>query len=362
MKRVVSVTKCNSYNEEKVSEAVNKCVNLLGGWSKFIKRGDKVLVKPNLLSEKPPSKAVTTHPIIVKTVLKQVIRLKATPVIADSPPLQNAVFIAKKCGIKNVCDELGVEIRTLTNPIKVRKRSKDFIISADLKNFNKVINLPKLKTHSLALMTGAVKNVFGCVPGKIKSEVHAKLPSAYDISKYFYELLMIIKPVLNITDAIVGMEGEGPGSGTPVKLGYVTASSDALALDFINAKLMGFKPRDVPLINYAIKELSYSYESIEVRGDELIPKNVKKPVANPLIGLLTRYMRNFFISKPSVLKDKCAGCAGCARVCPVHAITMRGGKPVFDYKKCIACYCCQEVCPAHAIKINKNFIARLFGV
>ncbi|MEK7850588.1 MAG: DUF362 domain-containing protein, partial [Deltaproteobacteria bacterium] len=175
MSKVV-LKRCPDYDPEKVYNSIAESVELLGGISSFVKRGEKLLLKPNLLSAKAVEKAVTTHPAVIEAVIRLVKDSGAKPFIGDSPGIGSAEQVAAKSGIKKVADRYGVQIVNLSDGIQVENRKGKMFKRLDLSKTayeaDGIINLPKLKTHVMMTMTLGVKNLFGCVPGKRKISWH----------------------------------------------------------------------------------------------------------------------------------------------------------------------------------------------
>jgi len=358
----VSIAKCNSYSEKQVQKAVEKAVGELGGIKSFVKKGQKVLLKTNLLSAKKPEEAVTTHPAIVKAVAMLCKKAGAKVFIGDSPAEKDFLKAAESAGIAKVCKQAGAKLVELSNPVDRKSKNafaaESLKVSAKLGEFDAIINLPKLKTHVFTGYTGAVKNLYGCVPGKIKGSYHLKFPSPDSFSKMLLDLHSIVKPRLSIMDAVVGMEGEGPSAGKPKKIGLVIASESAFALDFIALKAVGIKPAKIPTAGLAQRFGLEDYSKIELCGDSVELPFVKgfKPskAFNYGIGALkaiTKHFRKIFGKKPSIINEKCIACGKCFETCPADAIVyFEGKKPEFDYKACIRCFCCMEICPQKAIE------------
>ena len=228
MGTTVSIVKCDDYESEKVYQKVKDGLNLLGGIGSFVNEGDQVLLKPNFLVGRSPDRCVNTHPAIVRAVAKSVLEAGANPMIGDSPQLGSALKVAEKCGVAEIARELGIEIVEF-EPIEVMhpggKYFKHFVLGKAVLEADKIINLPKLKTHNLTFLTLAVKNIFGCVPGARKAQWHVRTSqkgNAY-LSRMLLDLYTLINPALSIVDGIVSMEGKGPGSGKPRKLGLISA-------------------------------------------------------------------------------------------------------------------------------------------
>jgi len=210
--------------------------------------------------------------------------------------------------------------------------------------------------------TGAVKNMFGCIPGGGKSKKHAIAPNEDMFGKLLIDIYQNIIPHLNIMDAIIGLEGNGPGSaGTPKKVGLIIASKNAVALDIEASRIIGYNPMEIKTTEYAIKrKLFTKIEDVDVIGEKNQKINFEKPtmqsnLSKKIPAPIVKFIFNLTSVKPYVKKNKCKKCNVCANVCPVNAITLKP-YPKFDRKKCVLCYCCHENCPYNAIKLSKSTI------
>jgi len=360
----VAITECKDYSS--VDNAVKDCLDRLGGIGKFVKKSDKVLLKINQLSAKKPEDAVTTHPLFVAAVIKEVRGAGGDPSVGDSPAMHSLETVAKKSGIYDICSEMNVPLVELDDPDVVEnegKRVRSFKISKKLQNFEVIINLPKLKTHSLTGLTCAVKNLFGCIPGKIKGGYHLRFQNPHDFSEMLLDLHEVIKPNLTIVDGVIGMEGQGPGAGDPREIGVIIAGENALAVDTVVMSIVGMRDKEVPTVFFAKKRgFPGAYmNNIEVVGVEIQKvrvKNFKRPksMMNKIPPFFFKMIKKVFTAKPVVIAEKCIGCRNCKNICPNHAIEMVENIPKFDYNKCIRCYCCHEICPEKAIPLKKGFI------
>jgi uncharacterized protein (DUF362 family)/NAD-dependent dihydropyrimidine dehydrogenase PreA subunit len=378
----VSIVSCQSYDERETSEAVAQALGLLGGLKEFIRPGDKVLLKPNLLSARTPEEGITTHPSIVKAVIEEVKKCGGEALVGDSPGGLAArnVFekVASKSGIKQVCQETGARLVNLGESAaevenKQGKLFKRFALSGTLVEVDAVINLPKLKTHQFMTLTVGIKNLFGLIPGLQKAEFHLKVPDRTDFADMLVDLYLAVKPVITLTDAVVVMEGAGPSAGTLRTLGLILASDDALALDLVASKILGFDPDKVPTNRAALNRglANGDLSRIEIRGlmvEQVRVKDFIKPegaVQDRFPSAFVRKTKNLISPKPAVDKAVCTGCKVCGESCPINAITYTqsagGSTPEFDYEACIRCYCCQELCPESAIKLKTNWLGRLFS-
>lgn len=365
----VSVVRCSSYEQDIVDNSLKACLEPLGGLKSFLKPRQRVLIKPNLLYGKTPEHAVTTHPSVLKAIIKEVRSIGAMPEVGDSPGLQSLHNAAEKSGINALCQELQVPLVELDDPLeKDGAHIKSLSISRKVLSYDAVINVPKLKTHMFTGYTGAVKNLYGCVPGKIKSSYHLRFQDNLLFSDMLLEINGIVRPCLSIMDAVVGMEGQGPGSGAPRQIGLVLASTDAVALDTVACTIISMGPdealtlaaaqkrglpearlENIRIIGPAIKELLITDFRRAHSGLNSVPKSFRVAA------------KNLFTARPACIPDLCIGCRQCHDICPATAIDMVDKKPRFDYSKCIRCFCCHEICPQKAIMLKQGLIARATG-
>lgn len=370
----VAIKKCASYEKRAVLEAVAGCLALLGGMEKFVKRGERVLVKPNLLGPKPPEAAVTTHPEVVRAVLALIKEAGACPVVGDSPGLGSARKAAEKSGILEVCSEMGVELIELKDLVVADnpkgRTFRKLEVAREALDAGSIINVPKLKTHAQMYLTMAIKNLFGCVPGKLKAQWHL---SAGVESRHFasmlLELCVFLSPRLSIMDAITAMEGNGPGSGDPRHLGLIFAAENPVALDAVASAVVGASAHDVPLL-MAAKEaglseaeaannlvLGENIESVRVRGFKFPPLSSTN-FTERLPWFIDRPLRKALTARPHIENKKCTLCGVCVAVCPA-GVMEKTGRIEITYDRCIRCYCCQEMCPEGAISAKEGWLKRL---
>lgn len=358
----VVIEKCLSYSEAEV--AIANGLEKLGGIEKFISKGDKVVIKANLLQARSPEEAITTHPDVVRAVVRQLKKLTDHVAILDSPGIAGNVQgwqkIVDKTGMKKISEEEGVSLVMGGNHREIEYKegiiAKKFVLADEVFQFDKIVNIAKLKTHSLTVYTGAVKNMFGLIPGRIKSKMHVHYQTPESFSKMLLDLYNVKKADLNIIDGVEGMEGQGPSAGDKRHFGVIGLSQDALALDYVIAKGLNL---DVPMIKIA-KERNMIVD-VEVVGE--FKSDIKPPKASiieTLVWPVAGNIRRKLSSKPALAQDKCTRCASCFKICPVDAIKMLP-YPSFDYSKCIRCYCCHEICPEKAIFLKKSFAQKVLG-
>jgi uncharacterized protein (DUF362 family)/Pyruvate/2-oxoacid:ferredoxin oxidoreductase delta subunit len=372
MKSSVSIVRCQSYDEGKVLEGLRQTITLIGGIENFVKSGDHVLLKPNLLYGKPPEKAVTTHPSIIKGMIQIVREAGGVPFIGDSPSIGSLAKAAEKAGIKRVAEETDCPLKEFNDPIvpkdKYGKFFKHLEIDLSVLEADVVINLPKWKTHAQMLLTLGVKNLLGCVPGPKKALWHLRAGESRKVfAQILFDIYRMIQPSLTILDGIVGMEGNGPGSGDPIPLGLILASRDPLSIDQIVCDLLGIQRKSIPTNQVAIEE-GIGGNWIEVVGESIeeskIPHFKLPPpsgVSWNLPGFLRRRLKHALTSKPWIEDHLCEGCERCIEICPPKVLKKKGDRFVFDYDECIRCFCCQEVCPAGAISIKQGWALKLIS-
>jgi len=372
MKPRVSLRAAADYQRPVIEKALQEVLAPLGGMETFVKPGQKVLLKPNLLSAKAPEKAVTTHPEVVRAVILAVQQAGGIVSVGDSPGVGAPRQVAAKSGILAVVEETGARFAPFTESVKVRPTGTTFHeleIARDLLDADVVINLPKLKTHQMMGLTCAVKNLFGAVVGMRKPRLHLQAGT----DKAFFALMLLelaehIRPALTIVDAVVAMEGNGPGSGDPVHIGALLAGADPLAIDTVAADLVRMHPDQIwpQKIAQQTGRHGSRLDEVELSGDDpagLRPTSFRpSKVADVNFGLppwLKNRLRRSLSALPEVDRPICEACGLCAKHCPPEAMRIKDGRLIIDYKRCIGCFCCQELCPKNAILTKQGLLLRL---
>ncbi|KRQ88017.1 Electron transport complex subunit RsxB [Caloramator mitchellensis] len=379
MERVI-LSKCEDYEKERVYKAVDRLFELYGGINKIVNKGERVFLKINLVMKKNPEEAATTHPMVVEAVAKKLVDFGCEVVIGDSPggPYNEKILksLYKVCGIEEAAINAGAILNFDCS-------SEDFDTPENciVKKLNmikppfdcdKIITISKLKTHGMAVYTGAVKVLFGMIPGFLKAEYHFKMPEIKDFSNLLVDICETVKPSFSIIDGIVGMEGDGPTAGVPIKTELLLASDNPYYLDVVGAYLMGLKSKDVPTIQRSVERnlCTGKIEDIQIVGEDLekFAKQYKIPdtrSVNFFRGRVPKRLEEFltYYLSPRPVFDfqTCIGCRNCYESCPPKAIKMINNKPHVDYKSCIRCYCCHELCPKKAVTIYKNkLLSKIF--
>lgn len=368
---IVSVVKCQDYDYEKVIKSVSDCLNNIEGLNK-IEKGSKVLVKTNLLKRNKPEDAVTTHPFVVEGVVRYLQSKGCSVIVGDSPggPFNERILksIYDAAGILGVAERTGCELNydTSTKDIfnenaKVLKNMK--IVKA-FDEVDYVISCAKLKTHVMMKYTGAVKNLFGVIPGVIKAEYHFKMNEENHFANVLIDICDYVKPVFSIIDGIDCMEGDGPSSGDVRRVGIIMAAQNPYLLDYVATTIVGIDSYIVPTIEQSLERGLFNPKDYEVSGVDLDTLDIepfKMPHStgvNFVEGRVPKFVENFIMSSlrpiPVINYDECISCAICADNCPPKIISMDSKKPVINTKKCIRCFCCHELCPKKAIVVKKH--------
>lgn len=342
--------------------------------------GKRVLLKPNLLAKHTPERAVTTHPAMVRAVIRAVRRRGAASItVADSP---GGVYnpgilrsIYKVSGLTDVCREEGAALYTDCKSREVPAKGqmvKQFTLLEPVLDCDVIINLPKLKTHMMTGLSAATKNLFGCIPGLQKAEWHMRFPDKERFGGMLVDLLCTVKPGFAILDGILAQEGDGPAGGTPRMVGIVAAAEDHLQMDLALCRMLGIRPKDVPYLNAAISRglCPEQFDPACAKGEGELCRPIpgyrlpsswgsvdfadKAPRA---VRWAVHAVERLLAPRPVINKSRCIGCGKCAEICPQHTITVQG-KAHIHAARCIRCFCCHEMCPVKAIDTRRSFLLK----
>lgn len=356
----VAVLWCPSYEKE-LESVIKKAFYHINF---NVKPHSKVLLKPNVLGTFRPEEAVTTHPSVIDAVCK-VLREKSAEIYigdssGDTARRGSTSRAFKVSGIEEVANKNkavlvnfdNTELLKVANPDN--KILKEAYIPKIIREADIIINLPKLKTHNFLGYTGAVKNLFGTIPGTKKSIMHFVMGNPEKFAEMLTDLHNLVKPDFHILDGVTGLEGNGPFRGTPKQSSLIVASRNAFALDVVASGLIGYKPYDIMTNKAALKR--GIVPDIEVIGDRV--KAVYKKPPKIVTGILT-YMpsflkREFYKNTFHIDSDKCRDCEMCVEKCPTRAIISRNNIKIIDQKKCINCNRCYEICAKNAVVIKRG--------
>ncbi len=323
----------------------------------------KVLIKPNVLRSSDVNEGIVTNPALLRAVVEKVETLKpASLIVGDNPGLMSYGANEQSFEKTGLMDAAKDYYRNIGNESAEIKFNPEFMpsvsVSRAVMDADVIISLPKFKTHGLTVITGAIKNSYGIMPGAQKAALHKAAGNPARFHDVIVDVFMIRPPDLFIVDAVVGMEGNGPASPDLRDIGLTLASDNAVALDSVIATLMGCDPAQLLFLQKAKKSGlgDYDMNKIEIIGQLNPIPNFKLP---PMSGdaifsnlTIQEIMTQKIMLRPKVDGDLCSGCGTCVDQCPVSALSMADSLPQVDPEKCITCFCCQEMCPEHAITLR----------
>ncbi len=326
-------------------------------------KGKKVLLKPNVLRGSRADEGIVTHPTVLRAVVEKVESMAPTSiVVGDNPGLfgyganeacfaETGLMEAAKGYYRNIGNDSH---KVDFNPKYMPQVSlSQAVFDADI-----IISLPKFKTHGLTVITGAIKNSYGLLPGAQKAKLHQASGGPEGFQEVVVEVFALRKPDLFIMDAVVGMEGNGPASPDLRDIGLILASDNAVALDSVVAHMMGCVPKQMPFLQKA-QEMGLGQchlDQIEVIGQLVQIPDFKLPPSigdeRPGVDALRALLNSKAGVKPTADPALCTACGTCVEQCPVQALSMNDNLPQVDKEVCIACFCCQEICPEKAISLQ----------
>lgn len=375
MKTRVSVIRCPDYEGPGLRDALERSLALIGGAERFPKRGSKVFVKINHLSPgSPAERAIVTHPRFTREILRLLKDLSLDIRVGDDIA-SNGDGGFEISGYADMCREMGIRLVNLKSGGFTEVPCAGAVldrahISTIVHDSDFIINLPKLKTHSLTAFTGAVKNMFGVIPSGQRHMNHGLYPRNEDFSRLLVDILSACAPDLTIMDGIVAMEGPGPSGGRPRRTGLILAGEDPVAIDAAAQAILGFGPDEVLTTKYASERGigTGDLDFIQVLGETIDSAKVEKfrkavlPVSilsKKLPAALYGRISSRLVLNPEVIRASCTGCRECALICPKSAVRMDEGRAFILRKSCIHCLCCHEVCRHDAIRLRQSATGRI---
>jgi uncharacterized protein (DUF362 family)/Pyruvate/2-oxoacid:ferredoxin oxidoreductase delta subunit len=357
------IVRTATYQNDLLRPLIFEMMEVMGGSE--IRKGSRVLIKPNLLSPALPRQAVLTHPSVVRAAVEYCNERGVRPLVADSPAMGSFDLILRMSGIRDALRGLDCECRPFERSIRVDigEPFGAIEIAEDAVRADFIVNLPKLKTHSQMLLTLAVKNLFGCIIGYRKPEWHMR--AGVDRQAFGRLIALIgrtLRPAFNILDGVLAMEGQGPGmGGIPRELGIVIAGRDPFAVDRAVCRMVGLDPEELPVLK-AAREMGFPAPEAEIDGCPPSIPDFRLPRLTPLIygpKFLHGFIRRQVLQRPVCDPAACRMCGECWKICPAGAITPEERPLRFDYDRCIRCYCCIEVCPFGALETAETGAGRL---
>lgn len=377
----VVLADCADYELERVYAAVRQCLEPLGGMSAFVRPGQRVLLQVNLISPRPAEDAVCTHPSLVQATCRLVQEVGGLPSVGGSAggPAHRTRRALAVSGIADAAASVGAEVLDYSEvggqDVQVAGALMSTLhIARPVLETDVLVTLPKLKTHTLTLLTCAVKNHLGTLPGPRKAELHRRFPDPEQFGEALLDVYVAAQPHLAIVDGVQGMDGDGPTAGRVRQVGLVAASADGVALDAVMCAVCGLDPRWVPTLLAARRRGTgtASLDRIEVVGVQLEAARARlRPFAYPITYRLLGHswvpqgLRHLFAkhvggyAKPHVVASKCNGCQTCVKSCPEQTIAVVGKRARIDQRRCISCFCCHELCPEQAIEFELPLMWRL---
>ena len=382
----VALIQCRRYALDELKDKIRQSLFLISFDEKRFADA-RVVVKPNLLMPAKEEKAIITNATFFQAVVQIVKENRGTPVLLESPAIHSLSLVIKKTAYASVVEAEQLEV---ADPVPTRSlffdRAKKFPhldISAAYFDADIILNLPKFKTHGITYITGAVKLLFGAIPGVEKSKMHLRAPAHDDFAEYLLDLYGAMTygmtpsvPIIHIMDAICVQEGEGPGpAGKPRWLNAILAGDNGIAVDCVAAQLAGLDiSKALTVVNGFKRDYGISSAAqINVTGDKVADLRVDdfKPATGASIRsnmfrwpLNTPTFKNWFLDRPVPMEDRCTLCYQCKKICASGAISVSDGQkqvPRYDYKKCIRCYCCLEICPEAAIRKEPGRFSWILG-
>ncbi len=324
--------------------------------------GKQIWIKPNLLAPHPPEAGVTTSPELVYELVCELRRRNARRIIVGDNPAgahRNRIEeYLKPTGVVEASQGCfqNVSVNPVQLPLSSRYTAK-IPVSSLIQEVDVIFNLPVFKTHALTMLTGAIKNIFGIIPGGHKAYLHALAASAEQFAELLVDIYQAVPvKMLHIMDGIRVMDGiNGPSGGRVRRMDLLLASENGVALDAVMAMLAGVDPNSIPTVRIAASRGLGPADrtAIQLHGDFAPIPGFRLPGIGftNLITRLSRPVYRLIIPCVPVLnRNLCIRCSECAQNCPVQAIRMTPF-PDIDRRKCIRCFCCSEICPAKAMRI-----------
>lgn len=368
----VQIRKIESYDPAALDAAVKSFLREMP--LSRVNRSKRVLIKPNLLGAYLPERAVTTHPAVVEALVRYWLEKGKEVWIGDSPGgALNVERVWETCGYNDLAKRYPVKLVNLSTSgfRELDYEGTKVKISEVFWRCGIIINVAKYKTHSLTGFTGGLKNLYGLVPGLIKTDYHRLYPATKDFAALLLALYRLTRSRVSYSfiDGILGMDGAGPSAGRVRNFGLLFGSRSIPAMDYTAARLMGFRMDDVPYLREALHgdgilpsriKVPTSFQDFTLPDVDIRVVKLRKELLKYVPGIGRKIFQKVYYFHPRI-SERCKSCGLCVRSCPVHAITppAPGILPAVNPKVCIKCMCCHEMCPHHAVDIHKSFLAGL---
>ena len=345
--QIVEFLRVSDYDPRLIAELLEGRMGFLRGL-----RGERVVVKPNLLMPAPPERAITTHPAVIEALLMVLRDWVKEVVVAESPGFGSLKRVLEVSGVAEVVERMRVSWVELGEGVEVKGSFFGTFEISPLLLDSVVVNVPKLKTHSMTLLTCCVKNMYGAVPGRRKLLYH--FTAGRDRERFAALLLDVyraVSPILNVVDGIVGMEGNGPSSGKPKRAEVLALGENGVLVDHLLSREMfgGLTPITVEVSQReGLLPENYSLRA-EVSGFRFEPPSSYRSTFFNLEW--ARWFFDHLLPRVKVNHEKCSLCGTCVSHCPAGAMKVVDGRVRIDHRKCLRCYVCQELCPEGAVEV-----------
>lgn len=371
MRQSVKIRNIEAYDLPLIEAAVEDYLGSLKS-AKF-NRSKRVLVKPNALAAYSPDRAVTTHPVVLEAIVRYLLKQGKEVWIGDSPggPV-SFEHVFRTCGFSELAERYPVKLVNISTSgyREVTYNGITIKVSELLWKCGAVINVAKYKTHSLMAYTGALKNLYGLIPGMIKTEYHKDNPDTGSFAELLVALYAVVRNRITYSfiDGIVGMDGAGPSAGNPRKFGLLFGSSSIPALDCVAGRMMGFEIDDIPYLSAALHldgilpsriAIPTSFRHFRIPDADIKTVKLRKNMLRFVPSVAKRAFRKVYDPHP-VVGENCKRCGICVKSCPVEAISYKeDGYPVINSSLCVKCMCCHELCPHQAIVVSKPLVTKV---
>ncbi len=388
----VALIQLDRYDQDELNTVMAAAFDKLN-LSDLFEAGERILIKPNMLSAVSPDKHVTPHPHVFQALAGELKKLKLILSYGDSPAIDSPERAARICGFESVAQNMNIERVDFSSSIE--KEIPDAAIfrrmplAKGVDDADGLVTLAKMKTHALTSMTGVLKNQFGVIPGTVKAKLHVNYADLEHFSMMLADINRCVSPRMAVMDGIIAMEGNGPRNGRPKEANMLLVSADLVAVDTLAAVAMGLEPAELPAIRHAaasglgemdpekieliLMQVSGSAVAVsegllsEMADSLLIPDFQRAETQRSTMTRATRFgaplARQFLLNRPVIDPELCTRCGICVKTCPVEPKAVlqkvKSDVPVYHYQRCIRCYCCQETCPEGAIMVRKSLINRL---
>lgn len=366
MEKVAAVL-CSTYELEKVYQGVLEALNRIGS---RVPENKTVLIKPNLMAQNKPEQHTITHFAIIDAICRILDEHNCKILIGDSSAFyQKGITIKafETSGYRAVAEKYAARLVAFEKQPLVKINTglsgimKELYIPRVLLDADMVINACKLKSHGSMRLSGALKNMFGCLPGGYKQKMHLWTKNELELADIMLDIHDIVKPSVSIMDAVYGLDGGPTALGRPVHTSRILAAENAAALDIIACKMIGYEPDEVELLVCALKRhMIKSFEDVELLGD-IDPLRFKHLLKGPFSedkGKNSIFVTETYIT-PQIDRLDCNRCGHCVEICPVQAISFMKGKVEVDPDRCINCCRCLYECPIDAIKVSCSSLNKL---